>query len=104
MAFHGVDHSGRSLGVVTTDPLRLDTTIQLGTIPAGPNGVAVAARPGLDPLVAVTNRQTDELVMVAPPNIHRRFPVGDMPDGVIGAGTATCTPPTSAATVSRSSI
>jgi TolB protein len=40
----------------------------------------------MDPLVAVTARQTDELVLVAPWGVHRRFPVGDMPDGVIAAG------------------
>ena len=86
MAFHGVDHSGRTLGLVSTDPLNLASTVEISSQPAGPNQVAVVPMQGMDPLVAVTARQTDELVLVAPWGIHRRFEVGDMPDGVIAAG------------------
>ena len=86
VAFHGVDHSGRTLGLVSTDPLNLTSTVVISAQPAGPNQVAVVPRQGMDPLVAVTARQTDELVLVAPWGIHRRFGVGDMPDGVIVAG------------------
>jgi TolB protein len=86
VAFHGVDHSGRFLGVVSTNPLKLNTTVEISAQPAGPNQVAVVPMQGMEPLVAVTARQTDELVLVAPWGIHRRFNVGDMPDGVTAAG------------------
>jgi Tol biopolymer transport system component/photosystem II stability/assembly factor-like uncharacterized protein len=86
VAFHGVDHSGRTVGRVSTDPLSLAATVEISAEPAGPNQVAVVPMQGMDPLVAVTARQTDELVLVAPWGIHRRFGVGDMPDGVVAAG------------------
>jgi TolB protein len=86
VAFHGIDHSGRTLGVVSTDPLTLTSAIEISAGPAGPNQVAVVPVAGMDPLVAVTARQTDELVLVAPWGVHRRFGVGDMPDGVTAAG------------------
>ena len=54
--------------------------------PVGPNQVAVVPRQGTDPLVAVTARQTDELVLGPPWDIPRRLGVGDMPNGVIAAG------------------
>ena len=86
VAFHGTDHSGRTLGLVSTDPLNLPSTVVISSQPAGPNQVAIVPRQGMDPLVAVTACQTDELVLIAPWGIHRRFGVGDMPDGVIAAG------------------
>lgn len=86
VAFHGADHSGRELGIVTTSPLRLDSTVELDTQAAGPNAVAIVSQPSLGPLVAVTDRQTDEALLIAPWGIHRRYSVGDMPDGVIGQG------------------
>ncbi len=85
VAFHGVDHSGRFLGVVRTSPLQLQQTIELATTPAGPNQVAWVPRDGLTPLVAVTERQIGELTLLAP-GIQRRLSVGDMPDGVAVAG------------------
>ena len=76
VAFHGVDHNGRSLGVVSTDPLNLANTVEISAEPAGPNQVAFVPMQGMDPLVAVTARQTDELILVArlghPPPVHRR--------------------------------
>ena len=86
LAFHGIDHSGRTVGVVSTDPLGLTSTVEISAEPAGANQVAMVPVPEMDPLVAVTARQTDELVLVAPWGVHRRLPVGDMPDGVIAAG------------------
>ena len=86
VAFHGVDHSGRTLGLVSTDPLNLASTVVISSQPAGPNQVAVVPRQGMDPLVAVTARQTDELVLGPPWDVPRRFGVGDMPDGVSVAG------------------
>ncbi len=86
VAFHGVDHSGRILGLVSTDPLALASIVEISSQPAGPNQVAVVPRAGLDPLVAVTARQTDELVIGPPWDFPRRLAVGDMPDGVIAAG------------------
>ena len=85
-AFHGVDHSGRTLGLVSTDPLNLASTVVISSQPAGPNQVAVVPRQGMDPLVAVTARQTDELLLGPPWDVPRRFGVGDMPDGVSVAG------------------
>ena len=86
VAFHGVDHSGRTLGLVSTDPLNLASTVVISSQPAGPNQVAVVLRQGMDPLVAVTARQTDELLLGPPWDAPRRFGVGDMPDGVSVAG------------------
>ncbi len=90
VALHGVEHGGRELAVVDTIPWTLLGTVQLDTQPAGPNGVAIVALSGMPwgYLVGVTNRETDELLLVDPSSwaIHRRYTVGDMPDGVISQG------------------
>ncbi|MGQ9491591.1 MAG: hypothetical protein ACUVS6_13020 [Anaerolineae bacterium] len=90
IALHGVDHSGRELMVVDTVAWTISGTVQLDTQPAGPNGIAIVPLSSmpLGYLVGVTNRQTDEVVLVDPASwaIHRRFLVGDMPDGVIQQG------------------
>ena len=86
VAFHGLDHSGRTLGLVSTDPLNLASTVVISSQPAGPNQVAVVPRQGMDPLVAVTARQTDELLLGPPWDVPRRFGIGEMPDGVSVAG------------------
>ena len=71
---------------MSTDPLNLTSTVVISSQPAGPNQVAVVPRQGLDPLVAVTARQTDELLLGPPWDTPGRFGVGDMPDGVSVAG------------------
>ena len=89
VAFHGIDHSGHTLGLVSTDPLSPGSAVEISAEPVGPDGpnqVAIVPMQSMVPLVAVTARQTDELVLVAPWGIHRRFGVGDMPNGVIAAG------------------
>ena len=102
VAFHGVDHSGRTLGLVSTDPLNLASTVEISSQPAGPNQVAIVPMSGMDPLVAVTARQTDELVWSPvghPPPVRGRRHAGRC-----GCGRpATSTLPISAPTMSRSS-
>ena len=89
VAFHGIDHSGRTLGVVSTDPLNLASTVEISSQAAGPNQVAIVRMQGTNPLVAVTERQTNELVLVAPPATPQAIydlGVDAMPDGVTAAG------------------
>ncbi len=89
IALHGVDHSGRELMVVDTVTWTIPGTVQLDTRPAGPNGVAIVPAAGMPAgyLVGVTTRETDELILFDPASwgIHRRYAVGDMPDGVISS-------------------
>ncbi len=90
IALHGVDHSGRELAIVDTAAWTVLGRAELAMQPVGPNGVAVipAGYMSSGYLVGVTGRQTDDLFLVDPATwgVHRRFPVGDMPDGVISQG------------------
>lgn len=61
VAFHGAAHSGRSLGVVNTAPLALQTEVTLANQATGPNAVAFL---GPGSRVGVTNRQTNDLTVV----------------------------------------
>ena len=82
VAFHGVDHSGRTLGVVNTAPLTLTAQITLSTEATGPNGVAVIGGGGP---VVVTNRQTANASVVNPaatPAVVGEIPANLLPDGV----------------------
>ena len=84
VAFHGVDHTGHTLGVVRT--LTLDLMSQAELSPStGPNGVT-ALLPSSR--IAVANRQTDDVAVVDRNTLGvvRRIPAGDMPDGVIVQG------------------
>jgi YVTN family beta-propeller protein len=81
-AFHGVDHSGRTLGVV--DPLSLALIVQIPVdfSASGPNGVAFMPATGL---VAVANRQTANVAVVDPAIVAGRIATigtGDLPNGV----------------------
>lgn len=84
VAFHGVDHSGRTLGVVN-EYLSLQAQIDLGPAAQGPNGVALI--PGTNRVVTA-NRQTanatvvDVAAGVAVQNIAANL----LPDGVIVHG------------------
>jgi YVTN family beta-propeller protein len=88
LAFHGADHSGRELGVVSTDPLGLLGTVSLSDQATGPNGLTLVDPTGPTVKVAVANRQTDDVavVEVVSRSIIRRIPAADMPDGVITQG------------------
>ncbi len=89
-AFHGDDHTGRQLGIQTTSPLALQAEVVLDSQATGPNGVALVPRPGTGAgyWVAVTNRETGDLVLVNPATraVEARRDVGDQPDGVAVAG------------------
>jgi photosystem II stability/assembly factor-like uncharacterized protein/WD40 repeat protein len=92
VTYHGANHSGNKLAFLKTVPPALDGEMALDTRPAGPNQAAIvsftAAPWGY--LVAVTGRETGELVLVEPSarTIYRRLDVGDQPDGVISQGDA----------------
>jgi hypothetical protein len=62
VAFHGVDHSGHTLGVVN-EYLSLQAQIDLGPAGQGPNGVALIPASGR---VVVANRQTANASVVDP--------------------------------------
>ncbi|MEJ5198377.1 MAG: hypothetical protein WHX53_05605 [Anaerolineae bacterium] len=82
VAFHGVNHSGRTLGIVNTAPLALATQVPLSTEATGPNGVAVIGGSGL---VVVANRQTANASVVNPgptPSVVSTIPANLLPDGV----------------------
>ncbi|PKO23699.1 MAG: hypothetical protein CVU38_02680 [Chloroflexi bacterium HGW-Chloroflexi-1] len=84
VAFHGVDHTGHTLGVVRT--LTLDLMSQAELSPStGSNGVT-ALLPSSR--IAVANRQTDDVAVVDRNTLGvvRRIPAEDMPDGVIVQG------------------
>ncbi|MGC8780630.1 MAG: hypothetical protein ACP5UQ_07170, partial [Anaerolineae bacterium] len=86
VAFHGVDHSGRTLGVINTAPLTITAQITLSTEATGPNGVAVIG--GSGPVI-VTNRQTANASVVNPgptPAVIGEIPANLLPDGVVVNG------------------
>lgn len=85
VAFHGIDHSGHSLGVMDAPHMTLDSQIVLGPGALGPNQVTVLPASGH---VVVTNRQTANASVVDPVTgtVVGTIPVGQMPDGVVYAG------------------
>ncbi len=89
-AYHGANHDGRQLGILRINPLAAETTVELDTEAAGPNALALLPRPGTVAgyWVAVTNRETGELVFVDPVTraVTTRRDVGDQPDGVAAVG------------------
>jgi YVTN family beta-propeller protein len=84
VAFHGVNHSGRTLGVVN-EVLSLQAQIDLGPAAQGPNGVAVIPGSGR---VVVANRQTANASVVDPATgaLVQNIPADLLPNGVIVAG------------------
>ena len=84
VAFHGVDHSGHTLGVVN-EYLSLQAQIDLSPNATGPNGVAVIPSSGR---VVVTNRQINNASVVDPVagTVVGTIPTGSMPDGVVVQG------------------
>ncbi len=84
IAFHGVDHTGRTLGVVN-EYLSLQAQIDLGPAAQGPNGVALI--PGTDRVVTA-NRQTANatVVDVATGAVVQNIAANLLPDGVIVHG------------------
>jgi YVTN family beta-propeller protein len=84
VAFHGVNHSGRTLGVVN-ETLSLQAQIDLGPAGQGPNGVAVIAGSGR---VVVANRQTANASVVDPVagTVVQTIAANLLPDGVIVVG------------------
>ncbi len=84
VAFHGIDHSGRTLGVIN-EYLSLQAQIDLGPAAQGPNGVALM--PGTNRVI-VANRQTANASVVDPAAgaVVQNIPTGSMPDGVIVHG------------------
>ncbi len=84
VAFHGVNHSGRTLGVVN-EYLSLQAQIDLGPAGQGPNGVAVIPGSGR---VVVANRQTANASVVDPAagTVVQTIAANLLPDGVIVAG------------------
>ncbi|MFZ2423608.1 MAG: hypothetical protein WA029_20945, partial [Anaerolineae bacterium] len=84
VAFHGIDHSGHTLGVVN-EYLSLQAQIDLGSATQGPNGVALIPSSGR---VVVANRQTSNATVVDPVlgAVVGTIPTGSMPDGVVIAG------------------
>ena len=81
VAFHGIDHSGHTLGVVN-EYLSLQAQIDLGPGATGPNGVAVIPSDGR---VVIANRQTNNASVVEPVTgaVVATLPAGSMPDGVV---------------------
>ncbi len=84
VAFHGLNHSGRTLGVVN-EYLSLQAQIDLGPAGQGPNGVAVIPGSGR---VVVANRQTANASVVDPAAgaVVQTIPAHPLPDGVIVVG------------------
>ncbi|MEI2690309.1 MAG: hypothetical protein V9H69_11600 [Anaerolineae bacterium] len=84
VAFHGVDHSGHTLGVVN-EYLSLQAQIDLGPAGQGPNGVALIPASGR---VVVANRQTANASVVDPAAgaVVQTIAANLLPDGVIVAG------------------
>ncbi len=85
VAFHGTDHSGRTLGEVQTSPLSLLRQITLAPAATGPNGVALL--PG-ETRVVVANRQTADasVVDLASGTVSSQIAAQLMPDGVVIQG------------------
>lgn len=85
VAFHGVDHAGRTLGEVQTGPLALLRQISLAPMATGPNGVALL--PGGHRAV-VTNRQTADasVVDLASGSVTGQIAAQLQPNGVIVQG------------------
>ena len=85
VAFHGINHTGHTLGVFFAPRMTLDAQIDLGPGALGPNQVAVLPASGQ---VVVTNRQTANASVVDPlaGTVVRTIPTGQMPDGVVYAG------------------
>lgn len=81
VAFHGVDHDGRTLGIFD-DALALTAEVALATTATGPNGVAVLPASGL---VVVANRQTENAAVVDPDTetLVQEISAKLLPDGVI---------------------
>ena len=86
VAFHGVDHNGRQMGIVATDPLALHTVSQFAFTPCGPNGVAAWDVPGKGTAMGVACRQSDNLLAYQLTWLNHWFNVGDMPNGVAVQG------------------
>lgn len=84
VAFHGVNHSGRTLGVVN-EYLSLQAQIDLGPAAQGPNGVAVIPGSGR---VVIANRQTANATVVDPVAgaVVQHIPANLQPNGVLIAG------------------
>ena len=84
VAFHGVNHSGHTLGVVN-EYLSLQGQIELGPAGQGPNGVAVISGSGR---VVVANRQTANASVVDPVagTVVQTLAANLLPDGVFVAG------------------
>jgi len=85
VAFHGVDHTGHTLGVIRADPPALLRQVELGPGARGPNGVALVGASGR---VVAANRQTANASVVNPETsaLLAQIPAGDWPDGVIVQG------------------
>lgn len=84
VAFHGVNHGGRTLGVVN-EYLSLQAQIDLGPAAQGPNDVAVIPGSGR---VVVANRQTANASVVDPAAgvVVQTIAANLLPDGVIVIG------------------
>ena len=88
VAFHGDEHSGRTLGVVNTSPLALQTQVNLASEAneaTGPNGVAWISPNGW---LGVTNRQTNNVKIVdAHTNTVAHTVTADLlPNGIVVQG------------------
>ena len=85
VAFHGDEHSGRSVGVVNTAPLALQTQINLANEATGPNDVAFINQGGW---LGVTNRQTNnvKIVDINANTVVNTLPTDLMPNGIIVQG------------------
>lgn len=86
VAFHGDDHSGRTLGIIDTAALSLLAQIPVSVGASGPNGVAVVPGNGL---VVVANRQTANAAVIDPAVVTgsvASIPAGNLPDGVAVLG------------------
>ncbi|MFZ2422190.1 MAG: hypothetical protein WA029_13715 [Anaerolineae bacterium] len=88
VAFHGDEHSGRTLGVINTSPLALQTQVNLASEAneaTGPNGVAWISPNGW---LGVTNRQTNNVKIVdANTNTVANTVTADLlPNGIVVQG------------------
>jgi YVTN family beta-propeller protein len=84
VAFHGLNHSGHTLGVVN-EYLSLQAQIDLAPAGQGPNGVAMIPTSGR---VVVTNRQTANASVVDPAagTVMQTIAADSLPNGVIVEG------------------
>ena len=85
VAFHGVDHTGRKVGVLGTQPLALLAQVELSASATGPNGVAWNAASGR---VLVANRQTNDAAVIDPATntVSGHIGAETLPNGVIVQG------------------